>query len=129
MNLVSDVISLSLNFVAVLVNSPIFTIPGIIVCLYGIRLGNKYLRAQLPIKREMSNAKSPIYSHTGAAIAGLITIRAFGAEEAFLDESKKRIDYYSRPARSYYNMNRQVGVTDYMGRFLINPFQMDFCPH
>ncbi|KAG8928379.1 hypothetical protein FRC02_006990 [Tulasnella sp. 418] len=58
----------------------------------------------------MSNARSPLYSHFGAAIAGLVSIRAYGAETAFKSENRKRIDYYSRPARTVYNLNRWVCV-------------------
>lgn len=57
----------------------------------------------------------------GAAMAGLsrplaligyccssfvASIRAYGAQEAFIKESLKRIDYYTRTARPFYNFNR-----------------------
>jgi hypothetical protein len=38
----------------------------------------------------------------------LASIRAYGAQLAFREESYKRIDRYSRAGRSFYNMNRQV---------------------
>lgn len=58
----------------------------------------------------MSNARSPLFSHFGAAIGGLTSIRAYGVEKAFKDESLKRVDKYTRPARAFYNLNRWIGV-------------------
>ena len=95
-----------LRFIAVLLYSPVFLFPGVAIGTIGAWLGQVYIRAQLAVKREMSNAKSPIYSHFGAATSGLTSIRAFGAEERFKQESKRRIDYYSRAARTFYNLNR-----------------------
>ncbi len=34
-------------------------------------LGHVYMKAQLAVKRERSNARSPVIGHFGAAIAGL----------------------------------------------------------
>ena len=36
-----------------------------------------------PLLREMSLARAPLFSHFGAAIQGLTSIRAYGAQEAF----------------------------------------------
>ena len=32
-------------------------------------------------QREMSNAKSPLFSHFAAAVNGIVSIRAYGAQE------------------------------------------------
>lgn len=105
-DIVEMVASLVLKFGAVLVYSPVFLLPGMIFAGMGAWLGQVYIQAQLAVKREMSNAKSPVYSHFGAAMAGLTSIRAYGAEASFIAESRKRIDYYSRSARAFYNLNR-----------------------
>ncbi len=62
---------LLLKFLAVVVLSPVFTIPGILVGILGGWLGQLYIKAQLAVKREMSNTKSPVLGHFGAAISGL----------------------------------------------------------
>lgn len=59
------------RFFAVITLSPIFTIPGIVIAGLGGYMGNLYMKAQLPIKRESSNAKAPVLGHFGAAISGL----------------------------------------------------------
>ena len=72
--------------------TPIFLLPGVLIAFLGVYIGNIYLRAQMSVKREkrqvqlslilnelevltptffVSNAKSPVLAHFGAAIAGL----------------------------------------------------------
>lgn len=38
------------------------------------------------------------------------SIRAYGAQSAFIHESMARIDRYTRPTRTYYNINRWVAI-------------------
>lgn len=49
----------------------IFIFPSGVIAVLGIGVGQIYIRAQLPFKREMSVSKSPVLAHFGAAIAGL----------------------------------------------------------
>lgn len=51
--------------------SPIFLIPGVLIALAGGWCGELYMKAQLSVKREMSNARAPVLANFGAAIAGL----------------------------------------------------------
>ena len=67
-----------IKFGAVIVFSPIFTLPGIAAFLIGGWAGQMYIKAQLSVKREMSNARSPVLSHFGAAIAGIGTLPNVG---------------------------------------------------
>ncbi|KDR83115.1 hypothetical protein GALMADRAFT_238938 [Galerina marginata CBS 339.88] len=97
------------KFGVIVLLTPIFAVPGIAVAAIGIFAGNLYLRAQLSIKREMSNARSPLLAHFSAAIHGLVSIRAYGAQKAFADETYKRINHYSRTARASWNVNRWIG--------------------
>ncbi|KZP16764.1 P-loop containing nucleoside triphosphate hydrolase protein [Athelia psychrophila] len=110
----SHLASLSLTMLAKLVAivwlTPVFVFPGIVVAFLGGWCGQIYIKAQLSVKREMSNAKSPVLGHFGAAIAGLVSIRAYGAQSAFKGESLVRIDKYTRAARTFYNLNRWVCV-------------------
>ncbi|KAG2070718.1 hypothetical protein BDR04DRAFT_1053972 [Suillus decipiens] len=108
------VVELSLTMIvklgAVVAMTPVFLGPGLFIGLLGGWIGRIYMKAQLSVKREMSNAKAPVLGHFGAAIAGLISIRAYGAEEAFKEESLDRIDRYTKSARMFYNLNRWVCV-------------------
>lgn len=108
--------TLILRFAAVIYFTPVFVIPGLLVGILGSWCGQIYIKAQLCVKRNMSNAKSPVMSHFGAAIAGLISIRAYGAQDTFKSESLKRINNYTRSARSFYNLNRWVCIRiDFFG--------------
>ncbi|PCH35073.1 hypothetical protein WOLCODRAFT_155735 [Wolfiporia cocos MD-104 SS10] len=95
---------------AVVVMSPIFLVPGAAVAVLGALCGQFYMKAQLSVKREMSNAHAPVLGHFGAAVAGLRSIRAFGVQDAFRKESYKRIDRYSRAGLTLYDLNRWISV-------------------
>ncbi|CDO77193.1 hypothetical protein BN946_scf184747.g6 [Trametes cinnabarina] len=103
-------IALLVKFFAVVTFSPLFTIPGAIVAAVGGWCGQVYMKAQLSVKREMSNARAPVLGHFGAAIAGLTSIRAYGAQSQFKQESFRRVDRYVRAARTFYNLNRWVSM-------------------
>ena len=66
-------ISMLAKFVAIVVFSPAFLLPGIVALVIGAMIGQIYIKAQLSVKRETSNARSPVLSHFGAAIAGIGT--------------------------------------------------------
>ncbi|KDR83044.1 hypothetical protein GALMADRAFT_134555 [Galerina marginata CBS 339.88] len=95
---------------AVVLFTPIFFFPGFGAAVIGFYLGNMYLKAQLSVKRESSNARSPMLAHFSAAIHGLVSIRAYGAQNAFKVESLTRIDRFTRVARMSYDLNRWIGV-------------------
>ncbi|KAF8129949.1 hypothetical protein EV363DRAFT_1168506 [Boletus edulis] len=61
--------------------------------IIGAWIGRIYMKAQLSeVKQEMSNVKVPVLGHLGAAMAGLTSIWAYGAEDAMVRESLARID-------------------------------------
>ncbi|KAJ3564415.1 hypothetical protein NP233_g8309 [Leucocoprinus birnbaumii] len=103
-------VSMTVKLGAVVLMNPVFLIPGMVVGAIGGWIGQIYMAAQLSVKREMSNAKAPVVGHFGAAIAGLTSIRAYSAEQAFMKESMERINRYTRAARVFYNLNRWVCV-------------------
>ncbi|KAH9028058.1 hypothetical protein EDB83DRAFT_1910018 [Lactarius deliciosus] len=105
-----------IKFIAVVYFTPAFSVPGIFIAVLGGWLGRIYMKAQIAIKREMSNAKAPVLGHFGASVAGLTSIRAYGAQIAFREVSYRRIDKYSRAGRSFYNMNRWINLRiDFLG--------------
>ncbi|KAF7339970.1 ATP-binding cassette transporter [Mycena venus] len=102
--------SMLVKFAAVILFTPLFFIPGVLVGVLGGWCGQIYIAAQLSVKREMSNAKAPVLGHFGAAIAGLTSIRAYGAQSSMVNISLNRIDKYTRTARTFYNLNRWVCI-------------------
>ncbi|KAJ6612652.1 P-loop containing nucleoside triphosphate hydrolase protein [Mycena sp. CBHHK59/15] len=112
-------ISMITSFGAVILLTPLFFVPGIFAAVIGGFLGQLFIKAQLSVKRESSNAKAPVLGHFGAAIAGLTSIRAYGAQTPFVEESLRRINRYTRAARTLSNLDRWVGVRlSAVGNFL-----------
>ncbi|KAF8816575.1 hypothetical protein BYT27DRAFT_7127650, partial [Phlegmacium glaucopus] len=103
-------IAMLTKLVVIVIFTPIFLFPGIAVAILGASLGNLYLRAQLSVRREMSNARSPLLAHFSAAIVGIVSIRAYGAEAPFKTVCLERVNHYVRVARMSYNLNRWIGV-------------------
>ena len=69
--LVQIAVFMVLKMVAVVVFSPVFIGPSIIVAITGSICANIFMKAQLSVKREMSKAKAPVLGHFGAAISGI----------------------------------------------------------
>ncbi|KZT60612.1 multidrug resistance-associated ABC transporter [Calocera cornea HHB12733] len=113
---ISFTLSMLIQFGAVIVFAPIFIIPGIIIAVTGITLGQIFIAARLPVRRLVSNWRSPLYTHFSAAVEGMTSIRAFGAQAPFQQELYKRLDAYTRPSRAFHNLDRWVAVrTDVLG--------------
>lgn len=108
--LAAIILAMIVRFGAVVIYTPIFFLPGVFVGAMGAWIGQIYIAGQLPVKRLMSNSRAPVLAHFGAAIAGIVSIRAFAAESKFSVESMSRIDRYTRAARSFYNLNRWVSI-------------------
>jgi uncharacterized membrane protein YobD (UPF0266 family) len=74
MNYVLDITVTMINKLGIIVIFiPIFAVPGVVFAAVGLFIGGLYMRAQLPVKRELSNAKAPVLGIVGGAIAGLST--------------------------------------------------------
>ncbi|KEP52172.1 multidrug resistance-associated ABC transporter [Rhizoctonia solani 123E] len=100
--------SMCSSFLVVIIFSPQFMIPGVTILAVGFWVGHIYIRSQLSVKREMSNARSPLFSHFGTSLAGITSIRAYGVEDQFKNEALKRVDKYTRTSRTFYNLNRWI---------------------
>ncbi|EJC98975.1 multidrug resistance-associated ABC transporter [Fomitiporia mediterranea MF3/22] len=102
--------TLLVDFIAIVAMSPIILFPGALVAVLGSWCGRIYIKAQLSVKREMSNARSPVLNHIGAVMAGLVSIRAYGAQKAFKKESLNRINTFTRCSRIFFDLNRWVAL-------------------
>lgn len=60
-----------IKFTAVVVYTPVFLVPAMLTALLGGWFGHVYVRAQMSVKRELSNAKAPVLGVFGGAIDGL----------------------------------------------------------
>lgn len=71
--------------------TPWFLLPLVPIILAFIFLQVYYTRTRRQTKRMESVAKSPIFSHFTETITGATTIRAFGQEKRFYQESEGRV--------------------------------------
>ncbi|KII86412.1 hypothetical protein PLICRDRAFT_144122 [Plicaturopsis crispa FD-325 SS-3] len=109
-NLMEITAVMIVKFAAIALLTPIFVFVGIITGAIGIWLGGIYMKAQLSVKRETSNAKAPVLAHVGGALAGLTSVRAYGTQDSFKRESLYRIDRYSRANKVYFELNRWISL-------------------
>ncbi|RPD67396.1 P-loop containing nucleoside triphosphate hydrolase protein [Lentinus tigrinus ALCF2SS1-6] len=109
-NLYETTAAILMSLAGIVWVAPIFSAIGIISATLGGWWGQVYLKAQLPVKREMSNTRAPILGHLGATLTGLVTIRAYGAQERFIQESYLKLDNYTRATRTFYTLNRWIAV-------------------
>ncbi|KAF9469432.1 hypothetical protein BDZ94DRAFT_1303901 [Collybia nuda] len=98
------------RFMAILIYTPAVGALRLAVFSAGAALGSVYMRSQLAVKREMSRAKAPVVAHFVAAVEGLVSIRAYGAQEAVLTQSLGKIDDYTRCARIFNDLTRWIGI-------------------
>ncbi|KAJ4482142.1 P-loop containing nucleoside triphosphate hydrolase protein [Lentinula aciculospora] len=103
-------ISLLFKIGAVVIFAPAFLLPSILLTALGIWVGNLYLKAQSSVKREMLIAKAPIVGLIGAASTGIISVRAYSAQDKFINLLMARIDHCSRSARVFYNLQRWMAI-------------------
>ncbi|KIK53742.1 hypothetical protein GYMLUDRAFT_178425, partial [Collybiopsis luxurians FD-317 M1] len=107
---VDQTMKLTFKLTAIVILTPLFLIPGVAALAAGYTCAQIYLKSQMSVKREMSVAKSPVLGHFGATVAGLASIRAYGAQEMVTEELLRRIDKYSRSSRIFYNLQRWMAI-------------------
>ena len=111
---------------AIILFSPVFIFPAIFIMSVSALCGHIFMKAQLSVKRELSNHKAPVLAHFGATISGIsqyitlsyfatlstdgrsdtASVRAYGAQEAFKKEAYRRIDKLTRVTVTHWNLNR-----------------------
>ncbi|XP_075146932.1 putative multidrug resistance-associated protein lethal(2)03659 [Haematobia irritans] len=94
-----DVIQIFLSLfgiVAVIsVVNPLYLLPTSLLAIVFYNLRTFYLKTSRNVKRLEAITRSPIYSHLGASLTGLSTIRAFGAQRVLIKEFDNYQDMHS----------------------------------
>ena len=62
---------LLVKLAAVVLYTPVFFFPSLLIGALGSWLGQVYMKSQLSLKREMSNAKAPVLAVFNSAVVGL----------------------------------------------------------
>ncbi|KAJ7042972.1 multidrug resistance-associated ABC transporter [Mycena alexandri] len=120
-SLLDHTVSMAVTLSAiVLFTTPIFFAPGVTLFLLGSYCGRLFMPARISVKREMSNARSPILGHFSAAVTGLISIRAYACQDAFIHESLRRLNRYTRTARLSFDLTRWSAIrTEMLGNVFV----------
>ncbi|KAI5886386.1 P-loop containing nucleoside triphosphate hydrolase protein [Schizophyllum commune H4-8] len=103
-------IMLIVRLAAIVINAPLALVFGVVVGIAGVLLAFAYMRAQMPVTRETSKARAPVLAHFGASMAGLVSIRAYGAQAAMITTSIQHINQYTRAARISFDLQRWITI-------------------
>lgn len=71
---------------------PLFIFPAVIIGYVYRLLAIGYLNTGRDLRRMESNSRSPIFANFGELLEGIVTVRAFSAEQRFLDDLYRKVD-------------------------------------
>lgn len=71
---------------------PLFVFPAIVISYVYTKLAIGYLNTGRDLRRMESNTRSPIFANFGELLEGIVTVRAFSAEQRFLDNHAEKLD-------------------------------------
>ncbi|KAB8210491.1 P-loop containing nucleoside triphosphate hydrolase protein [Aspergillus parasiticus] len=83
--------------------------PAVILAVYGIQ--KVYLRTSRQLRFLDLEAKAPLYSHFADCLGGLVTLRAFGWQQAMEEKNHELLDYSQRPFYLLYAIQRWLTLT------------------
>ncbi|KAF9533294.1 hypothetical protein CPB83DRAFT_880389 [Crepidotus variabilis] len=92
--------------ITIVVVFPYFLIPAAFMSVAYRELALGYLNTGRDLRRMESNTRSPIFSHFGELLEGIVTVRAFSAEKRFLDDLHSKIDVTSKMWYTFWMTNR-----------------------
>ena len=102
------------NFIAILAvicwATPRFLVGLVLVILVYWSIATLYMHSSRQVKRIDSTERSPLYTLIGESLAGTITIRAFGARNAVIENCLRLLDRAARPFLLLWLENRWVSV-------------------
>ncbi|XP_067948318.1 multidrug resistance-associated protein 1-like isoform X2 [Watersipora subatra] len=98
------------SLITVMYGTPIFLIVlgPLLLCYYAIQ--RYFIRALMQLKRWEAVTRSPIFTHFGETIVGAQTIRAFGAQKRFIQNSEQFVEENNLFFYSQWTANRWLAV-------------------
>ncbi|KAJ6562715.1 multidrug resistance-associated ABC transporter [Mycena vulgaris] len=94
------------SVITITVVFPGFLFPAVVLGFIYYRLALGYLNTGRDLRRMESNSRSPIYSDFGELLEGIVTVRAFSAENRFLDNLHTRISTATKMWYIFWMTNR-----------------------
>jgi hypothetical protein len=125
-NFVASIVLALSRLIAIMTSAPLFILPAGAIGVVGGAIGQVYIKAQLSVTRERSNAEvcatllglvplltrvqAPVVAAINDVLSGLISIRAFDAQTMFIKMSEDRVDAFTRVNMIYYHLSRWMSV-------------------
>ncbi|KAL0058896.1 hypothetical protein AAF712_014394 [Marasmius tenuissimus] len=94
------------QMVALVIFTPVFILPAIVLTVLGKLCGDLFTRAVLCVRRELSNAKAPVLAQFEGAVSGIVSIRAYAVQDTMERELRRRVDENVRITRTFANIGR-----------------------
>ena len=113
---------------------PGFLIPGFFIGLIYVATGLFYIRSSRDLKRIEAVNRSPLFQHFGETLTGVVTIRAYGDESRFMQDSHLKVNTHNRPFIFLWATNRWLAfrmdvagalVSFFAGVFVITSSTID----
>ncbi|KAA1467006.1 P-loop containing nucleoside triphosphate hydrolase protein [Dentipellis sp. KUC8613] len=92
----SSLANFAASVITVAVVFPFFLIPAFVIGILYRMLAIGYLNTARDLHRMESNTRSPIFAEFHELLEGIVTVRAFSAEQRFLDTLHTKIDLTTR---------------------------------
>ncbi|KAF9255059.1 multidrug resistance-associated ABC transporter [Marasmius fiardii PR-910] len=102
----SSLASFFASVITITVVFPFFLLPAAVFGFVYRELAIAYLNTGRDLRRMESNSRSPIFSHFGELLEGIVTVRAFSAERQFLDGLHRKIDFTTKMWYGFWMTNR-----------------------
>ncbi|XP_074596227.1 multidrug resistance-associated protein 1-like [Brevipalpus obovatus] len=108
------------TLIIISIQTPWFTVSIIPIGLVYGCLQRIYLASSRQFKRLESVARSPVFSDFEETLCGISTIRAFGAQDRFIDEFLQKVDLLQSWAYLNYMGNRWLAVSlEFCGNLIV----------
>ncbi|KAF7799416.1 hypothetical protein EIP86_010650 [Pleurotus ostreatoroseus] len=85
---------------------PLFVIPASLIGYIYYKLAVGYINIGRDLRRMESNTRSPLFSSFGELLEGVVTVRAFSAEQRFLDNHTEKMDLTNKMYYMFWMANR-----------------------
>jgi ABC-type multidrug transport system fused ATPase/permease subunit len=86
--------------------TPGFLVPGFFITILYVLTGLLYIRSSRDLKRIEAVQRSPLFQHFGETLSGVVTIRAYGDEARFIQDSHLKVNTHNRPFIYLWATNR-----------------------
>ncbi|CAE6434018.1 unnamed protein product [Rhizoctonia solani] len=99
---------------------PYFIFPAVVIAYLHAWFSGGYVSASRDLRRIEATTRSPILAFFSELLTGIVTVRAFGAERAFLLNTYKRLDITQTATHYLWMCNRWLLLRfDFLGAFSI----------